>query len=90
MLLRPIATSVRSNLVKDRMAVAECTIHILSPLAVANACVRRGRWADEQCAMHSSGGTLQLNYMPPSKQPHVGNLDPDLTRGSVGRREFVR
>jgi len=32
------------------------TFHVLSPLAAANALVRRGHWADEQYAMHSSGG----------------------------------
>jgi len=44
------------------------SLHVLSLLVVANALVCRRRWAGEQYAMQSSGGTLQRAGRYPTKK----------------------
>jgi len=56
--------------------------------------VRRGRWAGEQCAMHSSEGTLQayssrhyIRESPSKVRPPMGSQDPHPVQGSVDSRK---
>ena len=62
-----------SNLAKGHIAAAHSllqssvfTVHVLSPVTVANALVHCGCWAGEQCAVYSSGGYVTTSQHMPS------------------------